>query len=384
MKGRIGLRHAIWASVALAGAAVLGSAPDARGQIAPVPPLPTGGVMHASAELADRWCWSGAWRYPVGNARDFQLAAAGSSAGYRLSRNIGGPDLGTRTHQGADLSCGHGGDLVRAAATGLVVAAPRRGYNSGYGRYVVLGHRLCDGQVAYSVYAHLAAGTIRVRPGQSVLAGGVLGRVGRTGRATSPHLHFEVRLADDPSAPWQNTRVVDPLSFVADRLPAAARADSLAPWWDWAAYAGLLADSLVTPASVLRHAEWWRMLAVAGAHQWTLLPEADLTLRDSLIAAGLLPERSRATPGETVSWEELARDLRRLEMIGAALPARPAPDRQFRSVCREILGQASPDRDPSDLARREAPPHALDAVLLIADLAPAAPAPRARGRDAAP
>jgi murein DD-endopeptidase MepM/ murein hydrolase activator NlpD len=44
----------------------------------------------------------------------------------------------------------------------------------------------------YAGFAHLAPGTVAVRPGERVRAGSVLGRVGHTGNSTSPHLHFQL------------------------------------------------------------------------------------------------------------------------------------------------------------------------------------------------
>jgi murein DD-endopeptidase MepM/ murein hydrolase activator NlpD len=52
----------------------------------------------------------------------------------------------------------------------------------------VIAHRL--GMTSY--YAHLSS--IAVRPGRCVVAGNLIGRAGSTGRATGPHLHFELRL----------------------------------------------------------------------------------------------------------------------------------------------------------------------------------------------
>jgi murein DD-endopeptidase MepM/ murein hydrolase activator NlpD len=59
---------------------------------------------------------------------------------------------------------------------------------SGYGNLVVIAHRL--GLTSW--YAHLSS--IGVRRRQCVGAGTLIGRVGATGRATGPHLHFELRL----------------------------------------------------------------------------------------------------------------------------------------------------------------------------------------------
>jgi murein DD-endopeptidase MepM/ murein hydrolase activator NlpD len=48
----------------------------------------------------------------------------------------------------------------------------------------------------YAVYGHLQTGSVRVKAGQRVRAGQVLGRVGNTGPSGAPHLHFHV--ADGP------------------------------------------------------------------------------------------------------------------------------------------------------------------------------------------
>jgi murein DD-endopeptidase MepM/ murein hydrolase activator NlpD len=75
---------------------------------------------------------------------------------------------------------------VLAAGPGTVTWAARRA--GGWGRLVVVRHP--DG--VRTLYAHLAS--IAVRVGEEVSAGAVLGRVGSSGNATGPHLHFEVRV----------------------------------------------------------------------------------------------------------------------------------------------------------------------------------------------
>ncbi len=88
----------------------------------------------------------------------------------------------TRFHAGVDIGLPYGTD-VRAAAGGHVVFAGVRG---GYGNMVIV--EQASGQQMR--YAHLSAQAVRA--GDAVEAGQVIGQVGDSGRATGPHLHFEV------------------------------------------------------------------------------------------------------------------------------------------------------------------------------------------------
>lgn len=85
-------------------------------------------------------------------------------------------------HGGIDIAAPYGSP-VRAAGGGTVIYTGRDG---GYGRMVLIDHG--DGLVTR--YAHLSR--IDVEPGQNVSRGEVIGAVGESGRATGPHLHFEV------------------------------------------------------------------------------------------------------------------------------------------------------------------------------------------------
>ena len=85
-------------------------------------------------------------------------------------------------HRGVDLACAEGSRVL--AAMGGVVTAARR--SSSYGNCVRISHP--DGQE--TLYAHMQY--LYVRAGEVVQAGQPLGTVGRTGRATGAHLHFEI------------------------------------------------------------------------------------------------------------------------------------------------------------------------------------------------
>jgi murein DD-endopeptidase MepM/ murein hydrolase activator NlpD len=70
-----------------------------------------------------------------------------------------------------------------------------RGRASEYGNLVVLEHRTGS----RPRYGHLSA--FKVTEDQTVRKGDIIGYVGMTGRATAPHLHYEVRLNDRPVNP---------------------------------------------------------------------------------------------------------------------------------------------------------------------------------------
>jgi murein DD-endopeptidase MepM/ murein hydrolase activator NlpD len=92
---------------------------------------------------------------------------------------------GDTFHEGIDLLAPRGTPVL-AAGPGMVTWAGRRA--GGWGRLVVVRHP--DG--VRTLYAHLAS--IDVRVGDEVSGGAILGRVGSSGNATGPHLHFEVRV----------------------------------------------------------------------------------------------------------------------------------------------------------------------------------------------
>src|SRR3989338_9307116 len=86
-------------------------------------------------------------------------------------------------HSGVDLLA-PAGSPVYATTAGKVVFA---GWRRGYGKLVIID----QGKGWQSGYGHLSE--IKVRNGQKVTAGTLLGRVGNTGLTTGPHLHYEVR-----------------------------------------------------------------------------------------------------------------------------------------------------------------------------------------------
>jgi murein DD-endopeptidase MepM/ murein hydrolase activator NlpD len=94
-------------------------------------------------------------------------------------------DGAAKFHNGIDIRAAYGQD-VQAAGAGRVVSA---GTEGGYGETIVIEHA---GGLR-TRYAHLSSAV--VTPGQEVAAGQVVGRAGRSGRATGTHLHFEVTTA---------------------------------------------------------------------------------------------------------------------------------------------------------------------------------------------
>lgn len=119
---------------------------------------------------------------------------------YHISSFFGSredPVYGGRSfHRGIDISA-KSGTPVYATGEGTVTIAERQ--RSGYGNMVMIDH----GYGYKTRYAHLKE--ITVERGQHVRRGDLVGRVGRTGKATGPHLHYEVS---------QKGRQVNPMNFM--------------------------------------------------------------------------------------------------------------------------------------------------------------------------
>lgn len=175
------------------------------GPFVPLPAEPDGAFLRAVADLRGALATAVALDAAVGRA---PLAApllgrmeVTSPFGARTDPFLGRPAL----HTGVDLREGYGTD-IRATGAGRVVFAGTAG---GYGNMVEVDH----GHGLATRYAHM--GGIAVTEGQAVARGSLLGIVGATGRATGPHLHYEVRIDGEP---------VDPTRFLAsaDRLAGLA------------------------------------------------------------------------------------------------------------------------------------------------------------------
>lgn len=89
-------------------------------------------------------------------------------------------------YNAVDLAAPVGTPIV-ASATGDVVVAKEGGWNGGYGSYVVVSHS----NGSQTLYSHMSS--VEAYAGEHVVQGQVIGYVGATGRATGPHLHFEIR-----------------------------------------------------------------------------------------------------------------------------------------------------------------------------------------------
>ena len=103
-------------------------------------------------------------------------------------------EAASSNHQGIDISCTSGAEVV-AAASGVISMAE---YNGNYGNMIQINH----GSHITTLYAHLSA--YAVASGDKVTKGQVIGYAGMTGNVTGPHLHFGVR---------EEGEYVDPLKY---------------------------------------------------------------------------------------------------------------------------------------------------------------------------
>jgi murein DD-endopeptidase MepM/ murein hydrolase activator NlpD len=94
-------------------------------------------------------------------------------------------------HSGQDISAERGTPVYAAGIATVKFA----GTQSGYGQVIILDH----GDGLTTRYGHLSK--IEVVAGQELTRGALIGRVGSTGRSTGPHLHYEVRINEEPVNP---------------------------------------------------------------------------------------------------------------------------------------------------------------------------------------
>ena len=99
-------------------------------------------------------------------------------------------------HQGIDISCSSG-TPIKASSAGTVIYAGNT--IRGYGNMIILRHS----EEFVTVYAHNQVNLVEER--DRIEKGQIIGKVGQTGRATGPHLHFEIR---------RNNKPVDPLLYL--------------------------------------------------------------------------------------------------------------------------------------------------------------------------
>lgn len=99
-------------------------------------------------------------------------------------------------HKGLDFSTWRSGDAVLATASGQVVTVA---FDNSFGNYIIIKHN----HGMYTRYAHL--NSFRVKKGETVSQGQIIGTIGNTGLSTGPHLHYEVHIGSD---------VVDPAKYI--------------------------------------------------------------------------------------------------------------------------------------------------------------------------
>ena len=100
---------------------------------------------------------------------------------------------GFEYHEGQDIDAVYGTPVMVAASGTVTIAGRERGY----GNVIYVDH----GAGLSTRYGHLSQ--IDVKIGQSVTRGQTIGLVGSTGRSTGPHLHYEVRINNQPVDPRQ-------------------------------------------------------------------------------------------------------------------------------------------------------------------------------------
>ncbi|HEU4725572.1 MAG TPA: M23 family metallopeptidase, partial [Candidatus Eisenbacteria bacterium] len=370
---------------------------------------------------------AGAFVYPVGDELDYTKGRAGEAGGFYVSDEYlatrSGRRKKTRIHRGVDLANGRGGAEVRSIASGVVVVAEANGlikykkrqkmkvpkivngkrtyvtgyrtrtgykWRTGWGNYVVVRHLLPTGHVIHSLYGHLAPKSVLVKRGEVVSAGQPIGKVGRTGRASSAHLHLEVRKllpsenedgeeVDEEDEPTVEERTfariptVDPLAFLEAHV---RRFEDLEPGTWQARYALAAArDGLIPvdrdrfePDADITRRDFYRALVSAFRLSTPFTKDEFSSVVDALVDSGILDAGAARDQraGDTLERDDalelllrcLERGAARARTLGAIKPDALALDfnRQFAGpeAAAKAVAEAKAKSDADYRARKKA------------------------------
>jgi LysM repeat protein len=157
--------------------------------------IPNGEVPPTQAQLAQSAHAKAISRIKHGGQEPY-LGGGGPDLGSYFAWPVDGGVITQGLHgwNAIDIGAPKGTNILASAAGTVIIARQNGAWNGGYGNYVVISH----GNGTQTLYGHMSK--VLVSVGDSVGQGDVIGKVGATGEATGPHLHFEVRGATNPFA----------------------------------------------------------------------------------------------------------------------------------------------------------------------------------------
>jgi murein DD-endopeptidase MepM/ murein hydrolase activator NlpD len=126
-------------------------------------------------------------------------------------------------HNGSDVWSGQEPCWIEAPFDGKVIEAKKStAAGGGFGNYVKLLHNI-NGKWYTTLYAHMADG-LKVKVGQKIEAGTILGKMASTGMSTGKHLHWELKEGKDHA--WNNTGkgYIEPFTFFKALIAVEAAA----------------------------------------------------------------------------------------------------------------------------------------------------------------
>ncbi len=116
-------------------------------------------------------------------------------------------------HNGTDIWSPHEPCIIEAPYDGKVLEAKKStAAGGGFGNYVILLHKI-DGKHYTTLYAHMKDGSLKVKKGDKVTAGQMLGKMGTTGMSTGKHLHWELRLGKSHVWDAMGKNYIEPIGF---------------------------------------------------------------------------------------------------------------------------------------------------------------------------